>query len=267
MISSFYHAMTGKHFRTSDLAAAAGVHPNTVRLYEHWGLLQPVERDPENNYRCFTQRHLDQILLVRSALGFNQISKHVRATAYEIIDAGAKDDLGGALERSYTLLSQIQFEITQAEAAANYLQRWADGGPTQTSRPPLQIGETAHLLDVSIDQLRNWERNGLLDVPRNPENGYRKYGAQEIGRLRVVRMLVRSRYSMNSILRMLFRLDQGDRGDLRAKLDTPEAEEDVLYVTDQWLTTLAEKEQAAHSLIRQIETLISDRQDLRTEYL
>jgi hypothetical protein len=31
--------------------------------------------------------------------------------------------------------------------------------------------------------LRNWERNGLLIVPRDPTNYYRLYGSAECGRL------------------------------------------------------------------------------------
>jgi DNA-binding transcriptional MerR regulator len=28
-------------------------------------------------------------------------------------------------------------------------------------------------MNVTSDQLRNWERNGLLDVPKDPHNNYR----------------------------------------------------------------------------------------------
>jgi|GEM_PF-3328321 len=36
--------MATKFLRTSDLARAVGIHPNTVRLYVDWGLLPPVQR-------------------------------------------------------------------------------------------------------------------------------------------------------------------------------------------------------------------------------
>jgi DNA-binding transcriptional MerR regulator len=123
---------------------------------------------------------------------------------------------------------------------------------------PLRIGEVAKLLDVSIDQLRNWERNRLLDVPRDPSNGYRLYGPQEIGRLRVIRILIRSRFSMMSILRVLSRLDRGEVLELRAALDTPDPGEDILSVTDRWLSTLAEAEAHAVELLSLIETNITE---------
>jgi len=242
-----------RYLRTSQLAKAAKVHPNTVRLYEQWGLLPPVERNPFNNYRRFTEKHLDQLLLVRQVLRFTWLSGEIHTTVYDIISQGVQDNLGGALELAYKLLLQVQSERAQAESAARYLERWAEGIPSGTNTRPMRIGEVARLLDVTIDQLRNWERNNLLETPRDPSNGYRLYGPEEIGRLRVIRMLIRSRYSMMSILRMLNKLDQGETGQLRQALDTPESEEDVLYVTDHWLTTLAELEEAAHALIAQIE--------------
>src|SRR5947209_19070476 len=53
-----------KFLRTSDLAKAVGVHPNTVRRYVDRGLLPPVEHSP-SGYRRFTQRHLDCLRLAR----------------------------------------------------------------------------------------------------------------------------------------------------------------------------------------------------------
>ncbi len=83
------------------------------------------------------------------------------------------------------------------------------------------------LLGVSVDMLRNWERNNLLDAPRDPDNGYRYYGAEEISRLRVIRMLIRAGYSVMAILRMLRQLDGGAADDLRQAIDTPAPDEDV----------------------------------------
>lgn len=256
-----------RYLRTSDLARAADVHPNTVRFYEQWGFLPPVERNPFNGYRRFTQKHLDQILLVRKAMRFNWLSGPVRATAYDIIAEGAAGNLGGALELAYQLLSQVRAERAQADAAANYLERWVAGILPDQSSHSQKIGEVARLLDVTIDQLRNWERNGLLDVPRDSSNGYRLYGPSEIGRLRVIRMLIRARYSMMSILRVLNKLDKGEVVELREVLDTPDPEEDILYVTDHWLSTLAQLEQDAHELVAQIEANLANQRSQEEDLL
>jgi hypothetical protein len=60
-----------------------------------------------------------------------------------------------------------------------------------------------------------------------------------------------------SILRMLEQLDAGNVENLRKTLDTPHPQEDVLYVTDHWLTTLSELEQKAHEFVKYIHNLIS----------
>ena len=104
--------------------------------------------------------------------------------------------------------------------------------------------------------LRNWERNGLIDVPRDPENGYRLYGTAEFGRLRVIRTLVQSGYSLVAILRMLRRFDAGETADLRTALELPGDDEELRSVADRWLSALLDLEERAQANIRQIGLLI-----------
>jgi DNA-binding transcriptional MerR regulator len=121
----------------------------------------------------------------------------------------------------------------------------------------MHIGDAARHLGTTIDALRNWDRNGLLDVPREAHTGYRLYGPEELGRCRVIRMLLMSGYSMMAILRMLTALDGGEREDLRQALDTPRPDEDVFTTADRWLTSLAEVEERAHQIIARVEELLA----------
>ncbi len=173
----------------------------------------------------------------------------------------ASDDLGGALEQAYAYLTQIRAEQAQAEAAVELLERWSQGAATDATADLLQIGQAAQLLNLTTDTLRNWERDGLIKVPRNPRNGYRLYGAAQIGRLRVIRVLRRSGYSNMAILRMMLHLDRGQGGDLRQVLDTPPPDEDVYSAADHWLSTLAAQEGRALDVIAQLEAMISKRQE------
>jgi hypothetical protein len=59
-----------------------------------------------------------------------------------------------------------------------------------------------------------------------------------------------------AILRMLRRLDAGERHNLRQALDTPDPHEDVFTAADQWLTTLQSNEQLANEMITQLEAMI-----------
>ena len=244
-----------KYLRTSDLAKAVGIHPNTVRRYVDRGLLPPVEHSP-SGYRRFTERHLDCLRLARQVYCNQYPGKGIYQSGIRIIQTTVSGDLGGALELAYRHLALVQSERAQADVAACLLERWAFGAPADAAIQPLQIGQVAHLLGVTIDILRNWDRNGLIDVPRDPSNGYRRYGAQEISRLRVIRMLSRAGYSLSAILRMLIQLDHGEKTDLRGALDTPGPDEDVYLASDRWLSTLADQEQRAHTIIALLEEII-----------
>jgi DNA-binding transcriptional MerR regulator len=247
--------MRSRYLRTSDIAKAVGVHPNTVRLYEEWGFLPRIPRSA-SGYRLFTKAHLNQMRLAWTVLHTPWPGPEIRRSGLKLVRQAAAGDLGGALEQAHHHRALVQAERAQAETAAEFLDRWADGIAADTLSQPLWIGEAAGLLGVTRDMLRNWERNGLIKVPRDPRNGYRLYGAAEISRLRVIRTLSRAGYSLMAILRMLLRFDKGQRRDLRQVLDTPNPEEDVLYVTDQWLSTLGEIEQCAADAIAQLEKMI-----------
>ncbi len=245
--------MATKFLRTTDIARAVGVHPNTVRLYEAWGFLPPIPRS-RSGYRLYTERHLDQMRLARTALQAPYPGG--KEPVLNLVLQAVRGNLGESLEQAYLYLANIRAETAHAEAAVAFLERWAKGISTDSTSQPLHIGGVAQLLNVTIDRLRNWERNGLIDVPRSPQNGYRLYTAIEIGRLRVIRMLRQEGYSMMAILRMLRAFDEGQRDNLRQMLDTPHHDEDVYSAADQWLTTLHAQEQRALDIIAQLETMI-----------
>ncbi|MBE0686756.1 MAG: MerR family transcriptional regulator [Anaerolineaceae bacterium] len=240
---------------TSKIAKIVGCHPNTVRMYEAWGLLPPVPRAP-NGYRLYTLDHLDQMRLARTTLNTAWPGKTIRKAAFELIHQSARGDLGGALESAYRYLVLVQTERSQAEMAAELVSRWAHGFPADTTGHGLHIRDAARHLNVTSDQLRNWERNGLLDVPKDPHNNYRLYGAPELARARVIRVLRNAGYSLMAIYRMLNQLDIDSSTDIKHALDTPRPDEDVFHATDHWLSTLQGLETTAREMIRILEEWI-----------
>jgi DNA-binding transcriptional MerR regulator len=244
------------YLRTSDLAKAVGVHPNTVRLYEQWGFLPEAGRSP-SGYRRFTEYHLDQLRLIRLIFSGGWPGRSIRKLGLGIIEHSAAGDLGGALEMAHQLVLQVQSELAQAESA---------GTPVDATTKSLHIGEVADLLNTTIDAIRNWERNHLIAVPRDPANGYRLYGASEIGRLRVIRMLLRAGYSMMAILRMVSQIDRGDTRNLRQALDTPLPGDDVFMVNDHWLSALEEFQGRALQVVALLEEMLGKHYDLPIEF-
>lgn len=241
------------HLSTAQVARAVGVHPNTIRLYEAWGFLPPVPRSP-SNYRRFGESHVRHARLARTILRFPYPGG--KAPVLELVRRAAAGDLGGALELAYTYLGRIRAERAQSEAGLRFLERWAEGVASDATAESLRIGEVARLLQVTPDALRNWERNGLIEVPRHPVSGYRVYSAAEIGRLRVIRILRRCGYSMMALLRTLNHLDGGGREAARV-LDTPAEDEDIYSVADRWISTLAQQEQRALEAISLLEEMIA----------
>jgi DNA-binding transcriptional MerR regulator len=252
--------MTTKFLRTSDLARSAGIHPNTVRRYVDWGLLPPVERSP-SGYRLFTQRHLECLRLARMIYAAPHPGRGFRALGNEIIQCAVVEDWQGALEKAHEHLLVVSAELEHANQAAYLLERWAQNmsAASDSYEDSLTIGEVSTLLSVSIDVIRNAERNGLITIPRNSYNNYRLFGKKEIERLRVIRMLSKAGYSHMAILRMFIELDKGNTRDLKKTLDTPREDEDIFTAADQWLTTLNEQEKLAQRVIRLIEEIIASK--------
>lgn len=240
--------------RTHHIAKDLGVHVNTVRLYEEWGFLPPIPRS-KNGYRAYSQMHLEQARLVRLTLQWPYIGD--KAMLIDLVKSAANGDLGMAMELAYKYLAVIRVERTIAESALEFLERWAAGHLLESPRRSMHISEAAQHLNVSVDMLRNWERNGLISVPRDPENHYRLYGTAELGRIRVIRTLVQAGYSLMAILQMFLRFDAGDTDNLRDALHVPPEEDELVQViTNRWMDSLIELEARAQSIIKQIGHMI-----------
>jgi DNA-binding transcriptional MerR regulator len=248
--------MASRPLRTSDIAKEIGVHVNTIRLYESSGFFPDIPRG-KNGYRHYTAMHLEQARLIYLTLRWPYLGD--KDMLVSLVKSAASGDLGMAMELAYKHLAHVRVERTFAESAVEFLERWAAGYWIDTPRQQVHIREAALHLNVTVDMLRNWERSGLIEVPRDPENGYRLYGTAEFGRLRVIRTLVQSGYSLMAVLRMLQQFDAGKRDNLREALTVPledSASEYIEVIADRWLSSLVELEGRAQAIIQQIGRMI-----------
>lgn len=248
-------------YLTVDLARAADAHPNTVRLYETWGFLAPAERG-KNGYRLWTVDHLDQMVFARRALHGVWPGRRIRESALALVRLAATGDLDTALIMAREHAELVREELERAEAAAAFLERWARGAeePKKDSgAAPLSVRGAAAAADATIGHVRNWERNRLIDTPRDARTGRREYGPSEIGRLRVIRTLLLAGYSVMAVLRMTTELDRGRTTGLREVLDTPREGEEVLTAFDRWLTALGAQQARARELTALIQARIERR--------
>lgn len=103
-------------YTTSEVAKIIGIHPNTVRLYEEWGLIPKAERKA-NGYRVFTDFHIEQFRLARTAFQIEVLQNGLRKKIVETVKVSAKKDFDQALVLANEYLSQIQKEERNAEEA------------------------------------------------------------------------------------------------------------------------------------------------------
>ncbi|MCX8132313.1 MAG: MerR family transcriptional regulator [Clostridia bacterium] len=249
-----------KTYKTAQIAKMIGVHPNTIRFYEEMRLLPVIPRT-ESGYRIFNDRHLEQLHLLRTAFRAEIISDRLRQEVYEIVKKAAADDICGAYQSTQGYLEHLREEKARAEEAIrialDIIENNAKSDETVVFCGRLEVAE---FLGITIDVLRDWERNGLLFVPRS-SNGYRKYGLKEMNRLKIIRTLRNAHYSMMSILRMLNRLDQGDRN-IREVIDTPGEEEDIVCAADRYITALSMAEKDALAMTEMLELMTKRKEDL-----
>lgn len=251
--------LSSNTYKTSQIAKIVGIHPNTVRLYEELGYLPPVPR-AGNGYRLYNEVHLQHLLLVRSALKSTWLGGVIRRQALTVLTSAASGDYEEAMAVAMEHLALVRDERIKAQLAAQYLEDWAASQVCRSdSTRGLRSGETASLLNITNDMLRSWERNGLITVPRDPDNSYRIFGPQEIRRLYVIRALRKARFSLLSIHSMFLRYDAGVRDGLTGILDDLPAEaENIFFNTDQWLSKIRSIEESAVDIVsrlNQIQTL------------
>lgn len=226
-------------YKTAEVAAIIGIHPNTVRLYEKLKLIPKPER-LSNGYRVFTEFHVKQCRLIRLAFQVEVLQNGLRKKIAQMIMVSATGDFDTAIAITENYLEQVGRERRNAEEAIEIVEEILSGSVGGNSRH-LKRKEVSELLAVSMDTLRNWEMNGLLTVKRK-DNGYRVYTDEDIQRLKIIRSLRCANYSLEAILRLLQQLSQDPDTDIRATLNTPKQNGGIISVCDRLIVSLSAAE-------------------------
>lgn len=233
-------------YKTTEIAKIIGIHPNTVRLYEEWKLIPNVERKT-NGYRIFTDFHIDQFRLARTALQVEILQNGLRKKAVNIIKTSAQKDFVKAIGMTEEYLSQIQQERFNAEEAIEIVKSLLSKNEKINSAS-LKRKDVSEYLNISMDTLRNWELNGLLNIKRK-QNGYRVYTGEDIVRLKIIRSLRCANYSLSAILRMLNALSENPNIDIKNVIDVPKEDDDIITACDKLITSLNSAEKNAQYIL------------------
>ena len=192
-------------------------HPNTLRRYETWGFMSPVDRLP-NGYRRPGRPHYGQAFFATTALAACFQVWEGRRLLKGAIDSFARGNWP-EVEQSldvYKLL--LHSSLDGAQAAHSALAAWRSqdkrlpstkevkGSATPRGTTPegrvYSPSQAAQLLGVASDTLRDWQRNGLVDCVRN-RRGYRRYRPADIDQARVVHSLLKAGYRYLGLLALL----------------------------------------------------------------
>lgn len=240
-------------YRTAQVAKIIGIHPNTVRLYEELGLIPKPQR-LSNGYRAFTDFHIEQFKLARTALKVEVLQSDLRKAMINIIKLSARGEFQKAIVCTNNYINQIKIEHKNAEEAIEITKKLLSGIEEEEKNISFTRKQTADYLQVTIDTLRNWEMNGLLSVKRK-QNGYRVYTQNDIQILKIIRSLRCANYSLAAILRMINAISNDSGIDIREVINTPKTDEDIVTVCDKLLTSLSNAEANADCILRKLKIM------------
>lgn len=222
-------------YKTSEVAQIIHIHPNTVRMYEELGFIaKPVRQ--ANGYRIFTDLHIEQFQIARRAFQIEVIQNGLRKKAIHIVKLTAACRFEEAIRCATEYINLTKKEIIRADEAVSVAKEILQRKQYEETCY-LKRKEVSALLDITMDTLRNWEMNGLLNIKREA-NGYRIYTDADINRIKIIRTLRCANYSLSAILRMLNKLDTNEEADIQGILNTPNEDEDIISVCDQLISSL-----------------------------
>ena len=235
-------------YTTSEIAKIAGLHPNTVRRYEEWGLIQKPERK-KNGYRVYKDIHIKQFELAKKAFEIEILQADLRKRMVNAVKLSAVYRFDEAIELVEEYILIAEQEIEHAKEAAGLCE-------TLYQQPEVKDisykrAQAAKELGLTIDTIRNWEMTGLLTVKRK-ENGYRVYDSNDMNRLRIIRSLRCANYSLSAILRMLNKLEDRlhrSENEILNILNTPDDEEDIISACDRLIDSLENAINNAYEVI------------------
>lgn len=241
-----------KQYRTSEVAEIAGIHPNTVRFYEEWGLITKPVREA-NGYRVFNDLHIYQMQVARLGFEIEILQNGLRKKIVNMIKTCAKCDFDGAIRQTEEYLIQLEKERANAEEAIKIVENMLHGD-IRDNQFFLKRKEVSRYLDISVDALRNWEMNGLMTIKRK-QNGYRIYTDADIRQLKIIRVLRCANYSLESIRRMMQQISKNPESDIREILDTPEKNDDIISACDRLLVSLSKAEKNAEEIMTMLKKM------------
>lgn len=237
-------------YSISEVSQMTSMHPNTIRLYESYGYISSVPRS-QNKYRMYTIKHIEQLKLVQQALSCRVLNKRIMDTIKDILIYSGQEKYDEAIQKCLTCKEYIVREEKRIEDAVKESYKLlSQQNEERKTTIVVKRKEAAKEIGVSSDVLRNWERNGLVEVEKD-EYGCNYYTENSILFLKAVKLLRSADFSIMAIINMTKNYRGGGEKELERVLDSTETEEGVYY-TDQLISLMENVRKMIPKLIQQL---------------
>ncbi|WRS28410.1 MerR family transcriptional regulator [Oscillospiraceae bacterium MB08-C2-2] len=238
-----------KKHTTIELAKIYHIHPNTIRLYERLNYISMPER-AANNYRIFTELHIFQIEICRCIFGYPFTNRNIRNAGNEVMWASARQEWSIGKQNAERYIQIIEQEIKIARRTAIILNQWANTVATQKdtdSDSYLSRKKVADRFAITVETVRNWERNRLIVSVKKGEKGEQLYSRSDLNRISIIYMLIQAGFSIAAIQRSLTMYENGHTNEIVTALNNPQYEE-LVSVGDRWIHELERLSTAAQTI-------------------
>lgn len=215
-------------------------------MYEDLELI-PKPLRKANGYRIFNDLHVKQFRLARQAFQIEVLQNGLRKEIIEVVKLSAKKQYDDAIALTNRYIQAIRQETENAKEAVEIAKDLLKGAP-QKNNIFLKRKEVSDILGLTMDTLRNWEMNGLINIKRK-ENGYRVYSNEDIQKLRIIRSLRCANYSLSAILRMLNAINDNPETNIELVLNTPLESEDIVSACDKLINFLQAAKENAEKIV------------------
>lgn len=129
--------MAEKTFSTNDICKICNISRKKLLYYEEKGLLNNVIRDDNNNYRCYTERNIHDILLIKDL-------QRIGFSLNEILDLSLGDSLEGIKKIVKKRMVNAKDELSLSLAKYQ-----------QSSEKYMQLLEAVSVLKLEVNNKKN----------------------------------------------------------------------------------------------------------------
>lgn len=242
--------------KISEISRLTNTPTSTIRAYEKWGLITPPKRQ-SNGYRVYETYHVTQVQIVRLLFG-GFLNRRLRKITYQIDNAMKIRDQKMCMECTLRYQEALLEEKGIALSAIEMIRSAAENrqieAHDQSENKRISAAEAANLIHTTKDSIRNWERNGLINIGVQPYER-RTYGINDVERMKLIKTMLAIGFSMSTIKRFFVLYDEGKVQEAIKSIQTTPNAEDILTTADAWIHMLTLKEEHTKQILSMIKNI------------